>query len=133
MKYFSCWLCAFFLDLFGSQSLRVFTSKPIFSTPDFSFLLSLKCVKLLNRFHHFKNNSWPPPENNKFHKIKPILNYIGMNFSDVYTSVREIYVESLFLWKGRLFSTMYKSKAKSGYIRKLVVYVRNKTYTKSTV
>lgn len=119
-----------------------FTSKPIFSTPGFPYLLSHKRLKLLNRFLHFTNNLYPPSENKKFHKIKPVFDYINRKFSEVYTPVREVSVdESLLLWKGRLsfqqyirikkarfgIKTYVLSEAKSGYICKLIVYVGKET------
>lgn len=118
-----------------------FTKKPLFSTPGLASILSLRRLKLLNRFLHFSNNEMPN-QNKKFSKIKPVFDYICKRFVDVYTPEKDVSIdESLLLWKGRLsfmqyirikrarfgIKTYVLSEAKSGYIWKLIVYVGSET------
>lgn len=96
----------------------------------------------MNRFLHFCDNENPPRENKKFHKIRPVFEYITNKFCTVYIPNRDISIdESLLLWKGRLsfkqyirikkarfgIKTYILSEAKSGYIWKVIVYVGQET------
>lgn len=125
------------------QIEKYYTTKPIFCTPGFPRLLSLKRFRLLSRFLHFTDSSIPPPaKNKKLHKIQPILDYLLNRFSEVYTPERDLAVdESLLLWKGRLsfmqfirikrarfgIKSFIVSESTSGYIYKIIVYVGSET------
>ena len=88
------------------------STDPLFYSPIFSATMKRDRYFLILKFLHFNDNRNIPPRNDanrdRLYKVRPLLNYLGQKFEEVYTPGKCIAVdESLMLWKGRLFFRQY--------------------------
>ncbi|XP_015437848.1 PREDICTED: piggyBac transposable element-derived protein 4-like [Dufourea novaeangliae] len=81
------------------------SKREVIETPIFTKVMPLKRFTQISRCLHFSNNL-TDCNNDRLHKIRPIINYWNDKFNNIYTPDKNISIdESLMRYKGRL---MYK-------------------------
>ena len=84
------------------------STDPVTATPHFGRTMSRNRFQLIQRFLHYSDNSVAPTEPDRLRKIRPVLDYLGGKFKELYQPDMNISIdEGALLWRGRLSFKVY--------------------------